>query len=213
MTTLEHIAEKYNLNLNQRSLPITIPNMGRRQLPDLFKELGFEKGVEIGVANGWFSNHMMKHMPEVELWGVDPYERQEGYIDYKLSTTFKRMEEEAHKRLDPYPNYHFLRKTSAEALDDFVDGELDFVYLDGDHCFEQVTFDIAKWSKKVKKGGIISGHDFAKHKRPETKIHVVQAVRGYTDSYKIKPWFIIGNESNNEGLIRDKIRSWCWVIE
>lgn len=214
MNTLQYILDKYQLEGKKpnRWGATEIPNVGRRQLPSLFQELGFMKGVEIGVANGWFSNHICKNMSEVELYGVDPYEKQEGYIDFQLKSTFERMENEAHSRLDQFPNYHFLRKTSAEALSDFADGSLDFVYVDGDHCFEAVTFDIAKWSKKICKGGIISGHDFARHRRAGTKIHVVEAVNGYTDAYKIKPWFILGNEANDEGLIRDRIRSWFWII-
>lgn len=210
--TLRFLKNKYSLDFNQRS-PICIPNTGRRQLPEIFKELGFKKGVEVGVAAGWFSSKLMQGIPDVELYGIDPYEKQPGYIDYSLNSTFNRLEAEAHERLDKYPKYHFVRKTSQQALNDFADGSLDFVYIDGDHSFESVTFDIAKWSKKLRKGGIISGHDFAKHKKQGVKIHVVQAVRGYTDAYHIHPWFILGNEANNEGLIRDKIRSWLWVVE
>ena len=98
-----------------------------------------------------------------------------------------------------------------EALADFPDKSIDAVYLDGDHCFESVTADIAGWIKKVRKGGIISGHDFAKHRKKGVRIHVVQAVRGYTDAYRIDPWFILGNDANDEGLTRDKIRSWLWI--
>lgn len=212
MSTLSHIQQKYNLDLNQRS-PIPIPDFGRNQLAVLFKELDFKRGVEIGVASGWYSKILCRANRDAEIYGVDPYEPQEGYIDYKLRATFAKLEAKAHARLDEYPNYHFLRKTSAEALDDFEDGSLDFVYLDGDHCFEAVTFDMAKWSKKLRKGGILAGHDYAKHKKQGVKIHVVQAVRGYTDAYKIHPWFILGNESNDEGLVRDKIRSWMWIIQ
>lgn len=211
MDTLHYIAKKFDLNLDQRS-PIEIGNVGRRQLAELFNELGFKRGVEIGVAWGFYSEVMCNANPGVELYGVDPYERQEGYIDYKLKSTFEGLEQRAHEKLDPFPNYHFVRKTSMEALQDFEDGSLDFVYIDGDHCFESVVNDIAKWSKKIRKGGIISGHDYAKHRKPGVKIHVVDAVRGYTSAYKIDNWFVLGNQASHEGLIRDKIRSWCWVI-
>lgn len=210
MNTLDYLQQKFNLNLNRRS-PICIPDFGRKQLAGLFRELEFKRGVEVGVANGWYSKVMCLANPSVELYGIDPYIRHEGYVDYMRESTFNQMETTAHGRLDRFPNYHFVKKLSADALDDFEDGSLDFVYLDGDHCFESVVFDISEWSKKLRKGGILSGHDFAKHKRQGTKIHVVQAVRGYTDAYKINPWFILGNEANDEGLIRDKIRSWMWV--
>lgn len=210
MTVLEYLAEKYGPNLDERN-PVQIPNMGRRQLADLFHDLNFKTIVEIGVANGAYSNYICKVNPQAKIYGVDPYEPHEGYIDYKLKSTFKSLKEVAHSRLLKYPNYTFVYKYSADALEDFEDNSIDAVYIDGDHCFESVTFDISSWLKKVRKGGVISGHDYAKHSKKGVKIHVVEAVRGYTDAYHINPWFVIGNHANDEGLIRDRIRSWMWI--
>lgn len=215
MSTLQTITDKYNLDRVRpnRHGATEIPNVGRRHLAELFHDLGFKIGVEVGVAAGVYSQIMCEANPGVELYGVDPYIKHDGYVDYQLTSTFNKLQTEAHARLDQFPNYHFMRKMSLEALDDFEDGELDFVYLDGDHGFESVVNDIAGWTKKIRKGGIISGHDFAKHGRPGVNIHVVEAVLGYTSSHRISPWFILGNEANNEGLIRERIRSWFWVVE
>lgn len=37
---------------------------------------------------------------------------------------------------------------------------LDFVFIDGSHDYNDVLRDIRVWSKKVKKGGFIGGHDY-----------------------------------------------------
>jgi len=37
---------------------------------------------------------------------------------------------------------------------------LDFVYIDGDHSLDSVYTDIVDYYPKVKKDGIIGGHDF-----------------------------------------------------
>ena len=37
---------------------------------------------------------------------------------------------------------------------------LDAVFIDADHSYESVVKDIAAWTPKVKRGGIIAGHDF-----------------------------------------------------
>ena len=55
-----------------------------------------------------------------------------------------------------------LRKFSMDALDDFEDDCLDFVYIDANHGFDYVMSDILGWVKKVKKGGIIAGHDYVR---------------------------------------------------
>ena len=48
-------------------------------------------------------------------------------------------------------------KRAAEQL--FEDGELDFVYLDGNHEEPFVTEDINLWWPKIKSGGLLAGHD------------------------------------------------------
>ena len=65
-------------------------------------------------------------------------------------------------------------------------------------------------SKKVKKGGIIAGHDYIRRNRP-TFTHVVEAVHAYTTAYDIKPWFVLGSRDKSLDPNRDKARSWFWV--
>lgn len=40
-----------------------------------------------------------------------------------------------------------------------IEGELDLIFVDGDHSLEGITRDWADWSGKVSKGGIIALHD------------------------------------------------------
>lgn len=42
----------------------------------------------------------------------------------------------------------------------FVRDDLDFVYVDAAHDYEHCLADIKAWLPKVKKGGVIAGHDF-----------------------------------------------------
>jgi hypothetical protein len=87
---------------------------------------------------------------------------------------------------------------------------LDFVYIDGNHNFENCTMDISKWLKKIRVGGIIAGDDYTVWRRPTT-MHVVEAVNGFTNAYNIRPWFVLGTKAILEGQIRDKSRSFMWV--
>lgn len=43
----------------------------------------------------------------------------------------------------------------------YADKSLDFVFLDADHHYESIRKDIDAWLPKVKRGGIIAGHDFS----------------------------------------------------
>lgn len=209
MSTLEHIAKKYNLDLSQKS-PIAIPNMIRADLAELFHELAFRSGVEIGVAAGVFSETLMNGNPRLRMWGVDPYEPHTGYRDYVHRSTFEELEGGAKARLGENPQYTFVKKYSLDAAKDFEDSTLDFVYIDGNHCFEAVVADIAAWLPKIRSGGIICGDDYFKHKG-NARIQVVPAVNGYTDAWQIKPWFLIGANEKVPHQRRDNGRSWLWV--
>lgn len=211
MNTLEYIANKFNLDLSGRS-PIEVPNFGRDQFTQLLAELNFKNGVEVGVAHGKFSKKLYDANPNLEnLWGVDPYEPHQGYRDYVSTKTFNVLRTDAHTLLEDLPNYHFIEEYSDVAVKRFPDKSLDFVYIDGDHCYEAVVADIAMWLPKVREGGIISGDDYFKSKGP-AKMHVVQAVNGYTDAYGIRPWFLMGRQAKIPGEIRDSGRSWFWVV-
>lgn len=211
MNTLDYMLNKFNLSFDDKtSMPIEIPDFGRDRMADLFAELGFKKGVEIGVADGDYSEILMNAVPNLELYGIDTYRPLPEYRDYTRKETFEGMERHAHEKLDKFTHYRFVKKLSMEALDDFADESIDFVYIDGNHSFEYVTDDIVGWSKKVRTGGIISGHDYEIMKE-NSRNHVFKTVNAFTDAYSIRPWFVLGANDAKPGEIRDKVRSWMWL--
>lgn len=211
METLDYIVQKYNLNLNVRRMPIEIPNVGRNNLAELFAELDFKSGAEIGVEQGVYSEVLCKANLQATVYGVDPWQSYKGYRDHISQSKLDGFYETTRKQLVPYDNYRLIRKFSLDAVRDFKDGSLDFVYIDGNHTLPFVIRDIIEWSKKVKKGGIVSGHDYRKSKRVVTQNHMVYAVHCYTQSYRIRPWFLLGRKAKVLGEIRDTARSWMWV--
>lgn len=125
----------------------------RDELIQLFAELGFTCGAEIGVGQGMFSEFMHETIPGLRLLSIDIYGKGK-----------ERYYNEAKKRLDKYRNL-LLVASSMEVVKVIPDGCLDFVYIDADHTFNSVVCDIIEWSKKVRLGGIVSGHDYIKRKR------------------------------------------------
>jgi len=214
MNTLDYILTKFGIKYDDRTkMPIDIPNFGRNQLATLTHELGFTEGVEIGVRDGEYSEILCKANPNLKLWGVDPYISYDEYSDIKLHHTFDNYLQTAVKRLELFKNrYTFMKEFSETAVKRFKDQSLDFVYIDGNHEFYYVASDIHYWSKKIKSGGIIAGHDYSKHDMKHNLCHVYQVINAYTDSRIIRPWFVLGNKAYIEGEIRDKPRSWMIVI-
>lgn len=57
---------------------------------------------------------------------------------------------------------NIFRMTSDDAVIFLDDNKIDFLFIDGDHIYEQTKRDIDNYLPKVKEGGIISGHDYEK---------------------------------------------------
>jgi len=212
VTALKHITDKYRLVVNRQYI-VQIPNMGRNDLAKLFSELGFDTGAEIGVECGLYSEVLCKANARLHLYCVDPwtasaYEAGINAIDTKQEPYDKRHAE-ALSRLAPY-NCTIIRKPSMQALSDFEDSSLDFVYIDANHDFPNFINDLHYWMKKVRVGGIVSGHDYA-HFSYKKHNHVKRALQAYARSYRMIPLFIVGADEYKEGTVRDKYRSWFWV--
>ncbi|MEO5366077.1 MAG: class I SAM-dependent methyltransferase [Magnetococcus sp. WYHC-3] len=177
------IKKKFGLNKRTDNLPY---GAGRRysraHLAELFAELKFNVGAEVGVRRGRFSMLLCKCNPNLKLFCVDPW------MAYSNKYTKERQEgiyQECLKNLAGY-NVEIIRKTSIDALEDFKDRSLDFVFIDGNHQFDYVCPDIIYWAKKVKSGGIMSVHDYYAFGWSG----VVQAVNSYTFCHDIRPWYV-----------------------
>jgi hypothetical protein len=156
---------------------------GREVIAELYGELGYKVGAEIGVMNGEFSRIICDATPSMKLFCVDPYTPWPGsrVSQERQEVRFRS----AQKRLSGF-EATFLRKTSMEALADIPDGSLDFVYIDALHDFDNVMQDLIHWNRKVRRGGMISGHDYV-------LLHdcgVVPAVNAYTWAHNINHWYI-----------------------
>ena len=83
-----------------------------------------------------------------------------------------------------------LRMDSVEASKCFADNSVDFLFLDGAHDYDSVKRDLAAWIPKVKKGGIMAGHDFG---HPPVKQAVLEALpnaRDYVGATSHQTWIV-----------------------
>jgi hypothetical protein len=210
MDTLQFVLDRYHITPeNWDTMPIPLRGAQRTHLGPLFCDLGFTVGAEIGVWKGHFSEVLLKANPGLHMYCVDPWVSYKAYIDHTRHDLIAGAYEEAQKRLSQYPAT-IIRKFSVDAANDLPDGSLDFVYIDGNHSFQDVVNDLCVWSKKVRVGGIISGHDY-KTFRPDLNIHVVEAVQGFVAANDITPWFVLGRAKVRRSEYRDAERSFLWV--
>ena len=111
------------------------------------------RGAEIGVLGGGHAVTILKNWPEISLLHlVDSYggitDTDPKFLGFK----------EKFAAYESKIRWHI--KTSLEAAPDIPDGSLDFVYIDANHRYFEVSQDIRAWLPKVRPGGVVCGHDY-----------------------------------------------------
>ena len=101
-------------------------------------------------------------------------------IDFWLHND--KLHQKVHDRFKKYENIYIYQMTSKEAVTNwFREDYFNFLYIDANHNYEAVKEDLELWWPKVKKYGILSGHDWNK-----PKAGVEQAVREFSDKINLK---------------------------
>ncbi len=135
-------------------------------------------GAEIGVYKGDNAEFILSLLKPTILYLVDPWN---NFLDTDSNEIIGEIQYiQTQERLKMYGNKRLVKKTSLEASKLFNNEELDFVYIDGDHSYRQVKQDLGLWYSKVKKGGILSGHDYH-----QTMEGVVLAVNEFVSENKL----------------------------
>lgn len=181
MSTSAELHSRFNKRSDQIP-PVRVKGFRRVDLARLFAELGFKIGAEIGVAEGIHAQEMCEAIPNLRLWCVDPYK---SYLWKPDQTDHEQHYLIAQERLKDHQAV-FMRLPSSEAVKNVPDSSLDFVYIDGDHSFDAVMLDLILWSKKVKRGGMVAGHDYYRFRNAG----VVNAVDAYTTAHQVGEWFL-----------------------
>lgn len=153
----------------------------RHDLAKLFAQKGFKIGAEVGVAGGKFSKALVDTNPGLKLYLVDTWQRYKENPRGGLQEQHDRNWILAHERTAG-KDVEFKKGFSMDVVREFEDESLDFVYIDAHHSFDYVMQDIIEWAKKVKYGGIISGHDYYNFKWAG----VMAAVDVYVKSHNVK---------------------------
>jgi len=192
--------------IKEKGMPYWIPDSVRSDLPEFFKELGFKIGAEIGVSLGY--NLELYCKAGFKMYGIDQWE---DYEDEKyrpinalsrkgiVTKTFDDVYKIAIERLSPYSNCTLIKKKSMDALANIPDSSLDFVYIDGNHLYGYVAMDLMQWAKKVRKGGIIAGHDYYDIKGSRSNRGVKHAVDGFMKTYEIENFYVLGRKHVYKG--------------
>lgn len=130
--------------------------------------------AEIGMWKCHTVRRVLKacHNNISQYWGIDHWQKSGWWRYRKLSSEqWERYYFEACKLMCRFPKLHIVRMTSLDAAKLFPEGYFDLVFVDADHSYEAVIDDKKAWLPLIRKGGLLTGHDYY-----EKKPGVIKAV-------------------------------------
>jgi predicted O-methyltransferase YrrM len=209
MTPIEAISKHFATSMRRMeadNMPILVRRGDRNTLAACLADLRFNRGVEIGTQRGHYAMRLCKANPNLNLTCIDPWLP----IGTMKKDIQNKLFEKSSRNLKNL-NVTIKRVPSLQALKDFEDNSLDFVFIDGAHDFDNVVCDLVFWAYKVKRGGIIALHDYiASHNSG-----VMKAIDAYTHCHSIRPWFVTREQLTTAFWVNDddmKIRNYTTLL-
>lgn len=180
----------------------------RKEFPLLLNSLGLVgEGAEIGVFRGDFSAHILAHWKGERLYSVDAWKHQGKFLD--VSDVAQEEHNENMRacmtKLQPFKTRSVVVSAlSVVAASSFPENDaarLDFVYIDAAHDYRSVWEDLVAWFPRVKRGGILAGHDYKNSFVRKNLVEVKRAVDNFfrmqeltintTTDDNLPSWFVI----------------------
>ena len=164
-------------------------------------------GIEIGTWRGHSARLLceladVKWLYTVDPWSVEAYRQDEDGSEHRNFNIFLNRYSSVSGGTEEEDFYKFYEETYFRVLeelrpfrctvyrmmaDDFFEmfrklkSKVDWVYIDGNHGYKEVTNDLENSLTVLKKGGIIIGDDYGKHKP-----NVIKAVDDFVKKHDLK---------------------------
>ena len=119
--------------------------------------------AEIGVYKGRMTKRFLRIYPDVQYHMIDTWRWMDNGTKIAQRTNPEHWERIYSRILDqfgPRENCHIYKGFSVDVARRFADGSLDACFIDAGHNYDSVVTDIHAWMPKVRKGGLLAGHDY-----------------------------------------------------
>ena len=165
-------------------------NGGRLQLAKTMSDMGLKTAVEVACRYGQIdyksqadesAKLWLDNIADLYLTCIDPYVAYHRVSQERQDLIYAEAQKNAAKF-----GFNLMRIASLDAVDGYDDGELDWVCIDGNHCFDAAVQDIIRWAPKVRVGGLVLVHDYCEF----ALSGVIPAIDSYTQCHWIDPWYV-----------------------
>jgi len=187
----------------------TIPPLRyRANLGTLLRSMGLRgAAAELGTREGDFTTTVLSQWRRCALYvQVDAWAPLNNYRDSSNANLpqHSKRRDAARKKLDHEVNSGHARRgeqcanlTSVCALR-FADEAFDFIYVDARHDRLGVLQDLSMWWPKLRRGGVMAGHDYMEQHEPR---------------FREQPWVLADNQVVSQTHIVDpKTRGQNWTL-
>ena len=133
-------------------------------------------GVEVGVADGRFSELALLDMLPHQWFMIEPFPNARLKARLDRNCTVDKRHASCSHGVQPWSSrgvghrtkLTFLRGFSVDphVLRAIPDRSVDFLYLDGAHEYEMVKQEMQRYWPKVRPGGMLAGHDYCNYGEP-----------------------------------------------
>jgi len=192
---------------------------------------GFQAGMEVGAADGRFTQHFLQDMKRT----TDAKERtSSSHLQQWYKKWFpSRSRQWAWTMVEPYPNdelnqkydvrddgasgqwnrdgllenvdLSFIKRKSLSYVFDIPDESHDFIYLDGDHSFAGVKAELPRFWDKVREGGVLAGSDYCNI--DSKKVENSLPCKGCENVPKCQPSTELGVSSSGKDIVK-AVQEW-----
>ena len=128
-------------------------------LINTINEHGYRVGAELGAATGISTKQLLDNCSNLRKLVIVDIWKPIAQLDHPAGWGKDNMEEVFREKFKGDTRLQILKGLSWDMAEEVENKSLDFVFIDADHSFECVKKDIRAWYQKVRKGGMICGHD------------------------------------------------------
>ena len=167
-------ARAARLETKEEMIAFLSAHPSRAYFSRLIRDGPYDVAMEVGVADGRFSEHFLLDAQPKTWYMVEPFPNKMLQARYPPSTSGRRaprrqLEEMptswASRGIGTTSTLRFFKAFSLDkaVLDAVAPESVDFIYLDGAHDYANVARELEPYYRMLRPGGMLAGHDYCKY--------------------------------------------------